>query len=245
MQQLSDLNLPPNLSSLEQLRPFSPLLRHISETNKTGLGSSAALVTSLTSALLSHLDLVSLDPTTPAALDTIHALAQLAHCQAQGKIGSGFDVSSAVYGSHEYKRFRPSCLAPMMKDPHLPIYPFALTTTENADGETTTNPSLRELLARDKWDHSAKPFRLPRGLRLILADVDAGTDTPSFVSKVLAYGKERNEEAEETFQTLRRANLAVRDALGRIMEMEDDEGYDEALHQLGAYPVSHVSVCSL
>ena len=45
--------------------------------------------------------------TTKADLDLVHNLAQFCHCIAQGsavayhlgKIGSGFDVSAAVYGS--------------------------------------------------------------------------------------------------------------------------------------------------
>lgn len=35
----------------------------------------------------------------------MHNVAQLAHACAQGKVGSGFDVSAAVYGTQTYKRF--------------------------------------------------------------------------------------------------------------------------------------------
>lgn len=34
----------------------------------------------------------------------------MAHCAAQGKIGSGFDVSAAIFGTHVYSRFSPSLL---------------------------------------------------------------------------------------------------------------------------------------
>jgi phosphomevalonate kinase len=44
----------------------------------------------------------------------IHNVAQFVHCFAQGKVGSGFDVSSAVWGSHSYKRFNPAILTPIM-----------------------------------------------------------------------------------------------------------------------------------
>jgi phosphomevalonate kinase len=72
---------------------------------KTGLGSSAALTTSLVGALLHWFGVVQL-PTysesattdTTSAFSIVHNLAQLVHANAQGKIGSGFDVSSAVYG---------------------------------------------------------------------------------------------------------------------------------------------------
>ena len=44
-------------------------------------------------------------------LDLVHMIAQTAHCIAQGKVGSGFDVSSAVYGSHRYVRFLPNVIS--------------------------------------------------------------------------------------------------------------------------------------
>ena len=35
---------------------------------------------------------------------------------AQGKVGSGFDVSAAVFGSQLYTRFDPGVIAPLMND---------------------------------------------------------------------------------------------------------------------------------
>ena len=69
-------------------------------------------------AILSHSQIISL-PAEDAAdelrgatadekdLRLVHNLAQFCHCCAQGKIGSGFDVAAAVYGSMEYVRFSP------------------------------------------------------------------------------------------------------------------------------------------
>ena len=70
---------------------------------KTGLGSSAALVTALTASMLVASGLIQgvcsmrLRPNpvlfterNQASLETIHNLAQLSHCVAQGKIGSGY-----------------------------------------------------------------------------------------------------------------------------------------------------------
>src|ERR1700733_4985643 len=37
------------------------------------------------------------------------------------------------------------------------------------------------------WNHKISPFQLPPYLRIILADVDAGSDTPSLVGKVLKW----------------------------------------------------------
>jgi phosphomevalonate kinase len=94
------LNLEPTLESLKSLPPFSQIPKPLSKANKTGLGSSAALVTSLVGALLSFLQVGDFNK------EFIHSVAQFAHSLAQGKVGSGFDVSSAVFGTQLYRRFR-------------------------------------------------------------------------------------------------------------------------------------------
>ena len=40
------------------------------------------------------------------------------------------------------------------------------------------------------WDYRVAPFKLPPQTRLMLADVDAGSDTPSLVGKVLKWRKD-------------------------------------------------------
>lgn len=82
------------------------------EVAKTGLGSSAAMTSAVVAALLHYLGVVDLALVKDAAdLDVVHMIAQTAHCIAQGKVGSGFDVSSAVYGSHRYVRFSPEVIS--------------------------------------------------------------------------------------------------------------------------------------
>ncbi|KGQ10843.1 putative phosphomevalonate kinase [Beauveria bassiana D1-5] len=74
----------------------------LKDAHKTGLGSSAALVTALTAALLTHYlpaagsEARGFDVASDAGRRTLHNLAQAAHCAAQGKVGSGFDVAAAV-----------------------------------------------------------------------------------------------------------------------------------------------------
>jgi len=86
--------------SLSQLPKFLPCPRDAEgKEQKTGLGSSAALTTSLIASILQWFDVIRIG-LRPDSDDRrlVHNLAQLAHGIAQGNIGSGFDVAAAVYG---------------------------------------------------------------------------------------------------------------------------------------------------
>ena len=105
------------LASLAELPPFNPTGVAIADVAKTGLGSSAALITSLVTALLVQSGLIAPDQLTSASTRRLaHNVAQFVHCLAQGKVGSGFDVSAAVFGSQLYTRFNPAVLQPLMDD---------------------------------------------------------------------------------------------------------------------------------
>lgn len=73
------------------------------------------MTTAVVAALLNYLGVVDLSSYSGTQhqdnLDVVHIIAQTAHCMAQGKVGSGFDVSSAVYGSHRYVRFSPQVIS--------------------------------------------------------------------------------------------------------------------------------------
>lgn len=57
-----------------------------------------------------------------------------------------------------------------------------------------STPLLPALRADNpRWTNEVTPFALPPHTRLMLADVDAGSDTPSLVGKVLKWRKESSE----------------------------------------------------
>lgn len=78
------------------------------------------MTTAVVAALLHYFGVVDLsesairhhsESSSNADLDLVHMIAQTSHCIAQGKVGSGFDVSCAVYGSQRYVRFSPEVLS--------------------------------------------------------------------------------------------------------------------------------------
>ena len=104
---------------MEAIEPFAATGVKLSDVHKTGMGSSASLITSLVSALLLHTNTIPAASFSDINTDgrrLAHNLAQYVHCLAQGKVGSGFDVSAAVFGSHLYTRFDPDVLKELMND---------------------------------------------------------------------------------------------------------------------------------
>lgn len=160
----------------------------IKDVPKTGLGSSAGLVTVLTAALLAfykpQIDLVSND-----GLQLVHNLAQISHCTAQGKIGSGFDVGAATYGSIIYQRFDPKIIADLIK------------FKENAKTHKEYCIELQKIV-NSKWDMAAQKCDLPPQIRILMGDVNNGSETPKLVSKVNAWKAANPEQGQKLFETL-------------------------------------------
>jgi len=171
------------------------------DAHKTGLGSSAALVTAFTAAVLNHyLPVNVFSLSTDSGKARLHNLAQAAHCAAQGKVGSGFDVAAAVYGSCVYRRFSPSILEGIGEIGSPKFSQRLKTVVEDTDS------------AR-KWDTQIKKsaVSVPKYLRLVMCDVDCGSQTVGMVKKVLAWRKEKPEEASLLWAALQKGNedLAV------------------------------------
>lgn len=186
---------------------FSKFPTPLKDANKTGLGSSAALVTALTAALLAHFmpgELYDVD--SAEGRRVLHNLAQAAHCAAQGKVGSGFDVAAAVYGSCRYRRFSPALLESLPEP-----------------GTAGFAPALVELVARREWDTEVAKdaVHVPPGLAVRMCDVDCGSQTVGMVKQVLAWRQAAPDAARALWDGLQADNEALGAALaaGRLDDL--------------------------
>jgi phosphomevalonate kinase len=195
-------------SSSQRFANFGvPLL----QAHKTGLGSSAALVTSFVAAVLTnYLSTEHFDLSTAQDRARLHNLAQAAHCAAQGKVGSGFDVAAAVYGSCVYRRFSPAILTRLGEASSSGFSARLKAVVEENGGPET------------KWDTQVTKdtVAIPKGLRLIMCDVDCGSQTVGMVKKVLAWRKENAEEAKDLWDVLQAANDMLRVGLVELSEIQ-------------------------
>lgn len=191
---------------------FSQFAVPLSGAHKTGLGSSAALVTSLTASLLTHyLPTNVFDITSDAGRRLLHNLAQAAHCAAQGKVGSGFDVAAAVFGSCLYRRFSPGVLGSL---PEVGAAGFSGALARVVDGESWDTE-----VAKDGLD-------MPAGVALRMCDVDCGSQTVGMVKKVLAWRAGDTVRSTELWDELQSRNEGLAAALreGRVDELPGNVG---------------------
>lgn len=168
----------------------------LSEAHKTGLGSSAALVTAFVAAVLAHYlppGLISL--TTDTGRAYLHNLAQAAHCAAQGKVGSGFDIAAAVYGSCLYRRFSPSILEGFGDVGSEEFSSYLKSVVEDQNSPKRWDLQIDRSLAV-----------IPNGLRLVMCDVDCGSETVGMVRKVLTWRKDNPQEAMLLWGNLQKGN---------------------------------------
>jgi phosphomevalonate kinase len=198
------------------------------------------MVTSLVGGLLSHcgIDVVH------AHRADLHNLAQYAHSLAQGKVGSGFDVSAAVYGNQRYRRFSPSNLPDLAGSPEV----ISSSSSSRMDALTTAQLTAKDLYAalgestNPVWTSAETkaaitPFTLPPFTALLLADVDMGSNTPSMVSKVLAWRKANVDEAKRLWDDLSAHNDDLAGVFGDLSALAeaDEASYREAVRECASW----------
>ncbi|RHZ30605.1 hypothetical protein DYB31_012687 [Aphanomyces astaci] len=187
--QLRSRGLPVSRTALASLPPFLPSLVDESgqaKVAKTGMGSSAALITSLVGALLGFFDAAQLptkagphDTSTQAGVTLVHNLAQIAHSIAQekgmhmimGDVNAGSATVSMVRKVLTWQSHDPVGAAALWADlnaqnmaiPALFEQLHALQAQDSALIKTTEQRSVSELLE----ELSRLPFHEVRPLRYV------------------------------------------------------------------------------
>jgi len=190
--------------SVNKTKKFLYHSKPINAVAKTGLGSSAGLVAVVTTALISAFK----DGTIGDLQNVIHNCSQIAHCYAQKKIGSGFDVATAVYGSIIYRRFDPGLINE--------LFQHGFFNSQNDEQLKQSYATALVNLVESKWEFNNTRCTLPPGIRLLMGDIKGGSETPKLVSRVLKWKSENVLQSSELYKRLNQANLDFIDALSSL-----------------------------
>ncbi len=210
---------------------------------KTGMGSSAALTTSLVGALLKYFNCIAL-----YALDKesnghtkdrriVHNLSQLAHAVAQGKIGSGFDVSAAVYGSQLYRRFSPSGFNDCMD--------ACADVSNSANSQNSGTTIYAAVMNQVLWKGcEANAFALPTGLNIMMGDVAGGSSSTSMAKAVLAWKKSGDITVQKHWTELGNVNADIHKQFIVLKAYEGNysEEYNNVISCISDLPSSQWSI---
>lgn len=103
-------------------------------------------------------------------------------------------------------------------------------------------PTLLKVLdpKQTAWDNKVESFQLAPQLHLMLADIDAGSHTPTLVSNVLKWRKNKPEEANGLWTQLGKANDTVVELLKKLDQNSKDAPveYDLAIRKASALPAA-------
>ncbi len=180
------------------------------KVSKSGLGSSAAVTVATVSAILNACGAFI---SSEDRADTVHKLAQTAHSIATGKVGSGFDIAAASYGSSIYSRYSPDIVKNL---PH-----------EYSNEELTA-------LIKKKWDYSIERFRLPDEFKLLFANFTGESMiTTAAIGSVSGFKAKEPEKYADLIKRINDENQKAVDAIKRFEAGDKDalglfkEGFEE------------------
>lgn len=149
------------------------------EDGKSGLGSSAAVTVAAVASILALYGIKD--------RETIHKISQFVHSVAQGKVGSGFDIAAAVYGTIRYVRYSPSII--------------------------NINEDDIVKVIEGKWDYEIKEVEWPEDFRIVVGNfLGESASTTALVKKVMEFKKQHFDEYAQLMKKLNDANTRAIDA---------------------------------
>lgn len=157
-----------------------------------GIGSSACLIVSLISSLMFSWNLIDekvfYREEKDSKLSLIHLLSQIANIIAQNKIGSGFDISTAMYGSQIFQKFPES----LITDEILKMFTMM-------NDFFTLKTKFFEIIEKFKIYEDKLVNIKTKNTQILMLDFTMGSDTRVLVGKVKEYLKENNQFVQDFY----------------------------------------------
>ena len=198
---------------------------------KMGLGSSAALTVSLIKSLFKFF---KLNNNTSIKESDLHNLCQLSHFISQGKIGSGFDIATSLFGSILFRRATLNIDKSQFK---LKLDQLAALLNNNniSDNDDTkqsimTVKDVLNCMVMSKLDS----IKIPPHLCIIMGVPSSsfGSKTPKMVSKVLKWKDDNKEQCETLWNSLNESNENIINIFQTLCNQYDKIGEKEYIQSM-------------
>ena len=164
---------------------------------KSGLGSSAAASVAVVNATLRAFGI-------EYKADEAHKLAQIAHSIANGKVGSGFDIAAASYGSIVYTRYSAGLI-------------------DGIESQGALGKKLAGAVEME-WDYAIEPLQLPKKFNIAFASFKGkGMVTNSAVKGVSSYKRDNPDLYARLIKEMDVYDRAAVESLRRISRGENAE----------------------
>jgi phosphomevalonate kinase len=168
------------------------------KVSKSGMGSSSAVTVALAAAILESYGLDI------KGNDALHKISQLSHSVATGKVGSGFDIAAATYGSILYSRYSPSIITEFPQN-------FAIEDVSS--------------IIDKKWDYTIKSVNLPDIFKTSMANfVNEAAITTSLVGVVNEF-KKKNPQIYKDIIT--EVNDSAEKAVAALSKIRSEDNTNE------------------
>ncbi|KAA6388468.1 MAG: putative Phosphomevalonate kinase [Streblomastix strix] len=198
---------------------------HCSSVGKTGLGSSACLVTSLTATLVSYFDKtipVSNTDQYASFINKTFRISHYVHSLLQGRYGSGFDVSCCCYGTQIFKQGERK---PIKSESNIQEKEI----NQRIEWEDIPLPDLHifDHTLHDGSIQLLSPF--PSALWICICEIGDGSSTVSLASQLNEW-KKKAKEGEKTseqqsydiFNQLREVNQQLIEDIVKLKQKENE-----------------------
>lgn len=148
-------------------------------TAKVGFGSSAAACVGIVDVILQH---HGFRTNSNSARETVFKLGCLAHFNAQGKLGSSFDVAASTFGGMiHYERFDPKWVEEQAK----------------------SGKNLGQIVDTDWPSLVMEPLAVPQDFQLLIGYTGPDTSTKEMIKKVQACKEEKKTEYWQTINEIK------------------------------------------
>ena len=198
---------------------YQSFIENISVSQKTGIGSSACFIVSIVGLLVEQLSEKIIQK------EIIEVLSLVAYFIATNKIGSGFDIATAVYGTIKFERIPKNDIETLLEiiNTNGPSSKFAEKIEDIA---TKRKMNTNEGFVLKNLFNGINEYKIKDKFKVYLVDFAIGEASVPMVKNVSEYWNKNPEKKKSFLDTSLKITNKIFDSLVKILTLSGDDGDD-------------------